>query len=402
MTVMPIRPLQTDDQWTSARRLVAHAHALLETRGKRTSGEPGLEADLAAAQLGVTDALRKATVRNPAEIAELADTLTDLVEARDRIRRSGLRRRMESGEQVRRALTELRAAPTAATVMDRAVKVLCTECGFDRAFLFRVENAEMVIDSVYFAENPEWAQEFYDLASIERPQLTHQLLETEMIRRRAPVIIRNAATDPRTFKPLVLPVKTTSYVAAPVMPNEKIIGFLHADCYFQGREVDEIDRDTLWSFAEGFGFAVDRAVLIERLRAQRGEVRRLVSATNTVLNDLCDTDLRMTRTTAATASVSSFAASALLAPESRMGTLLTRREAEVIALMAEGATNSAIARSLVISQSTVKSHVKHLMRKLRATNRAEAVARYHRILSSERGDGEAASPFGLARELICP
>jgi DNA-binding CsgD family transcriptional regulator len=402
MSVMSVHSPQKADPWTSARQVLARADALLETPVRLASGEPSLEAALADAQLGVLAALREATIRTPGDVSRLADTLTELVETRDLVRRSGLHRRMESGEQVRRALTELRAAPTAATVMDRAVKVLCTECGFDRAFLFRVENAEMVIDSVYFTEDPGWAKEFQALATLERPQLTHQLLETEMIRRRAPVIIRNAATDPRTFKPLVLPVKTTSYVAAPVMPNEKIIGFLHADCYFQGREVDEIDRDTLWTFAEGFGFAVDRAVLIERLNAQRGEVRRLVSATNTVLNDLCDTDLRMTRTTAAAASISGAAASTLLAPESRMGTLLTRREAEVIALMAEGATNSAIARSLVISQSTVKSHVKHLMRKLRATNRAEAVARYHRILSSECGEVEMATPFGSARELACP
>jgi hypothetical protein len=56
------------------------------------------------------------------------------------------------------------------------------------------------------------------------------------------------------------------------MPDDKVIGFLHADCYFEGRDVDEIDRDTLRAFAEGFGFAVDRALLIERLNRQRREV----------------------------------------------------------------------------------------------------------------------------------
>jgi hypothetical protein len=73
----------------------------------------------------------------------------------------------------------------------------------------------MVIDSVYYHERPEWAKEFHAMALVHRPQLTNQLLETEMIRRRAPVMIMNPATDPRTFKPLVILVKTTSYVAAP-------------------------------------------------------------------------------------------------------------------------------------------------------------------------------------------
>lgn len=44
--------------------------------------------------------------------------------------------------------------------------------------------------------------------------------------------------------------------------------------------------------------------------------------------------------------------------------------------MAQGQTNAAIADRLVISPATVKSHVKHVLRKLRAANRAEAVSRY--------------------------
>src|SRR5690606_25877367 len=56
---------------------------------------------------------------------------------------------------------------------------------------------------------------------------------------------------------------------------------------------------------------------------------------------------------------------------------LTRREAEVLRLMAQGETNQRIANRLIISEGTVKSHVKHILRKLQAANRAEAVARWH-------------------------
>jgi DNA-binding NarL/FixJ family response regulator len=55
---------------------------------------------------------------------------------------------------------------------------------------------------------------------------------------------------------------------------------------------------------------------------------------------------------------------------------LTAREAEVIELVSAGATNNEIASALVISESTVKSHVKHILRKLGAANRAEAVSRH--------------------------
>lgn len=55
---------------------------------------------------------------------------------------------------------------------------------------------------------------------------------------------------------------------------------------------------------------------------------------------------------------------------------LTRREVDVIRLMAHGETNNGIARKLTITVGTAKTHVKSIMRKLEATNRAEAVARW--------------------------
>src|SRR5206468_8552511 len=58
--------------------------------------------------------------------------------------------------------------------------------------------------------------------------------------------------------------------------------------------------------------------------------------------------------------------------------LLTRREIEVLDMIASGATNVAIGEALFITEVTVKSHVQHILRKLRASNRAEAVARYLR------------------------
>ncbi len=53
--------------------------------------------------------------------------------------------------------------------------------------------------------------------------------------------------------------------------------------------------------------------------------------------------------------------------------LLTRREKEVLALIAEGLTNAEIAAQLFISLSTVDSHRKHLLEKLQAKNTAALV-----------------------------
>jgi DNA-binding NarL/FixJ family response regulator len=52
---------------------------------------------------------------------------------------------------------------------------------------------------------------------------------------------------------------------------------------------------------------------------------------------------------------------------------LTPREAEVLALIAEGLTNAEIADRLVVSAATVKTHVNHIFAKTGARDRAQAV-----------------------------
>ena len=66
-------------------------------------------------------------------------------------------------------------------------------------------------------------------------------------------------------------------------------------------------------------------------------------------------------------------------PESDHLAALTPRELEVLALLAEGASNKVIARRLGISVHTAKFHVGSILDKLDATGRTDAVAHAARL-----------------------
>lgn len=67
---------------------------------------------------------------------------------------------------------------------------------------------------------------------------------------------------------------------------------------------------------------------------------------------------------------------------------MTPREAEVLVLIAEGMSNGDIARSLHISQATVKSHINNLFAKAGLRDRAQAV-RYAHIRGLARPPGRS-------------
>lgn len=62
---------------------------------------------------------------------------------------------------------------------------------------------------------------------------------------------------------------------------------------------------------------------------------------------------------------------------------LSTREVELLSQLATGATNKQLAKSLFISEATVKTHLVHIYQKLGVTNRTAAInmAREHRLIS---------------------
>ncbi|MGC9358042.1 MAG: response regulator [Anaerolineae bacterium] len=72
----------------------------------------------------------------------------------------------------------------------------------------------------------------------------------------------------------------------------------------------------------------------------------------------------------------------LIRPEATPIEPLTEREHDVLVLLAQGHSNKEIARSLLITEGTVKNHVSNILGKLQAQNRTQAadIARKHGLL----------------------
>jgi DNA-binding CsgD family transcriptional regulator len=220
------------------------------------------------------------------------------------------------------------------------------------------------------------AESFKQFVAEAEIPLAHMLMETDLVRRRIPVLVSDPYGHPRTYKPIVEAARSTSYAAAPIMPTTRVIGFFHVDRFGQELPVGSEDRDNLWVFAEHFGLMYERSVLVERLESQRSQLHELLSETIVSIDEICATDMRLARTQP----VEAASIAPARAARSPLDSLLTAREQEVLELMASGATNNQIARELVVSEGTVKSHVKRILRKLRVENRAGGVARYLHLM----------------------
>jgi LuxR family transcriptional regulator, regulator of acetate metabolism len=281
------------------------------------------------------------------------------------------------------ALRRLRSAVSLQALFSHATYGLCESIGVERAVLFSLRSNALVAESMYTRGVPEEGEQSLKRLYPEPLALGPWLHESEALRRRRAVLVEDPAGDPRAL--VTLPDRP-SYVTAPVICEERAVGLLHADRGLTGEDVTELDRATLWAFVEGLGHALERGVLSERLRTHSENVLALARSTEASVTELGTPSSELP-----TASRRFARSAARTAAHRELLDMLTPREREVLAMLAEGETNASIARRLVVSEDTVKTHVKHILRKLGVRNRSQAVSCYFR---TRHADGPAASPAG--------
>jgi DNA-binding CsgD family transcriptional regulator len=275
---------------------------------------------------------------------------------------------------VQNVLTRLADLGLPSEVRSRALVVAAEELVFDRVVLSAVDHGALLVDSVHVAP-PADSDDLLTLLRDRPVALEYPLIEAEVMRRRRARLVRtNTGQSRGAFEQILGP---TDYVVAPIILDGSVLGFLHADRHASEGELRDSDAGELAVFAICFALVFERAVLRQRLRMQRHEMRQVASWAEARAGRLGDPPI----TLAGASATEEPALSAGLSKtsEHRLTDLLTRREMEVLRLMVNGDTNAAIARNLVLSEGTVKFHVKNILRKLHASNRAEATSRYLRL-----------------------
>jgi DNA-binding CsgD family transcriptional regulator len=256
-----------------------------------------------------------------------ADVSIDAARSTGRLDASRAIRSAREAHLLHRLLVNRRRSAQAGSLdaaLATAARDLCDEFGFDRSMTFAVGAGVLDPVETQFVERDEWAARVHACALSAPPQLDLAVYESAVVDGRRTIMVEDAQTDPGSWKPVVVPLLTRSYVVAPIVVDGRTVGTIHADRWFQGIDVDRSDRDLI---------GLVGAELSRRLQGERR----------------------------------------------RQNAPLTKRQVQVMELIAAGHTNASIAAALHISPETVKSHVTRIFQVLGVSTRAEAVGQVHNL-----------------------
>jgi LuxR family transcriptional regulator, regulator of acetate metabolism len=308
------------------------------------------------------------------DVAAARSALRALDDERD-LRRSATAARAERHEAIRRSLTRLRRARTPIDLLHATCPAVVDGCGFSRAMLSRIDLDVWHPWMVHFDEDRDGGRTFLGWIEDREVRLEQLPLERAVVDGRAPELVLDAPSDPRTYAPFVEAGRLRSYVVAPVVPAGRVIGLLHADHGPHGL-VDEEDRLALSVFAEAVGRLYERLVILERMGAHRHYVRETFEIAETLTGTLERAEIELRTTIEDDLRPFDDVVADPVEVSKEVEGLLTAREREVLAMMVRGYSNAEIGERLVITVGTVKSHVKRILRKVGAVNRSQAISRY--------------------------
>ncbi|KAF0846669.1 LuxR C-terminal-related transcriptional regulator [Nocardia caishijiensis] len=331
--------------------IAEHADAVLDRDPVEHQRDPGGESLGALWDLVTTHALRATdgAGSSPTRLAELIGLLDRIRAAESLQARLRLANRTQRLSKVHAALSELSAVTNVDSLLTRIPEAACG-LGFDRALVSTVDGAWR-LHTMHVVRDPQWAADIVAVGRENPPILDHGLVENDTVVDARAVLVHQVQDNPRVNRPLAAITKSSSYGIAPLLVDGEVVGLVHGDCYHQQRVLDDVDQLLLSTFAQGVSQQLARVSMLEgmaAIRAQFEGLGRWSTPGHTVTRSI--------------------------AVSRADDEVLTRREVQIVRLLAEGDSNARIARKLTISEGTVKTHITRVLRKLGAANRAEAVS----------------------------
>ncbi|HUO37883.1 MAG TPA: flavin reductase [Mycobacterium sp.] len=302
------------------------------------------------------------------ELARLCEVAIELADIRSSHRQAVNDERLHmltSGQDVSMRLS---ASAGVRALLERAATLVCDLPGLERGMVFQREGGVLDAAATVFADHDERARDCQALSASTRYDLAPLRLEALIIRRRSPAIVTDTLNDPNAFQPIVQKMQAANYVGAPVIAYGEVVATMHGDAYSVSGPSTRWTATSLPASPRRWGKIVQRAILIEQLQFQQRVAEQLARSAGSVLGGLGG-DIAILESDAP----------APIAPwqsRSEVVSDLTRREYEVLQLMAKGATNPEIATTIFLSEETVKSDVKRILQKFGVANRGQAVATY--------------------------
>ncbi|MTD12521.1 GAF domain-containing protein [Nakamurella sp. YIM 132087] len=363
-----------DELLPRVRRAVEHAAQLTarpDIVDDRRLASPATAGDVVhAAQQAVIDLLRRPP--DPVVGMEAGAALVSLSDVRASLRELESERRATSVTQVHESLRRLRAIDS----IDRLIAQTPLEIrrlGYNRSLLSRLSGRSWTPRSSFADHDPELQAALLRVGQAIPGRLGREIPETEVVRSRTALLVKDARHNPNVHHHLIDLAGTEVYIVAPLVVSGEVVGILHADQHVVSDRVTEFDREVLELFSEGLGCILERAMVGERLARFRRKLDEQSRSLDEITSGGFDLDPLPEDAGGHPGPV--YAAGGPLAD-------LTRREMEVLRLLAEGRTSAQLAEALYVAPGTVKTHVKNVLHKLGVNSRGEAVARYHAFRQS--------------------
>lgn len=269
--------------------------------------------------------------------------------------------------ELRALRRRLHAVRTVPELFALAIQEASASCGFDRAAVLCVERGLLSVDPAVLRLVDATARELMAPATDRQIRLGPESAEAELIR----AAEADRRTRPSKGSDLRRLLLLDEFVVLPILPESRVVALLVLDR--TTGEVQEAERAKAMLFAHVLTSALEHTALRRRLSDLSREIQHMTASANALMSEAAGAPI----TAHSSPGHVSLFTDVGPGDAGRAATdFLTEREREIAVLMSAGRSNPEIGHELFMSTDTVKDHVGRLVRKLGASNRVEAVARF--------------------------